>query len=147
MVTPNLFEAAILAGVDPLDDVVADVDAMVDLAGRIHGLGATWVLVKGGHLPGVHAAGSVPAPDRVADVLFDGTDVTVLEQDSGGHPEQPRDRMQPGVGHRRTAGPGSRRPRPPWRGPRPSSTGPEGAAGWDLGQGHGPLDPFGWSRD
>ena len=28
---------------------------MVDMARRIHELGPTWVLVKGGHLPGVES--------------------------------------------------------------------------------------------
>ncbi len=60
VVTPNLFEAAILAGADPHE--VPDVDTMVDLARHIHALGPRWVLVKGGHLPGVHTAGTGSGP-------------------------------------------------------------------------------------
>ncbi|HEY4928115.1 MAG TPA: bifunctional hydroxymethylpyrimidine kinase/phosphomethylpyrimidine kinase [Acidimicrobiales bacterium] len=147
VVTPNLFEAAILAGVDPLDDTGADVDAMADLAARIHRLGATWVLVKGGHLPGVHAAGPGPAPDRVADVLFDGTDVTVLEQD------RVTTRNNHGTGCSLASATaallasGHDVPAAVARAKAFVHQALESAAGWDLGHGHGPLDPFGWSRD
>ncbi len=146
VVTPNLFEAAILAGVDPLDDLGADVDAMADLAARIHRLGATWVLVKGGHLPGVHAAGSGPAPDRVADVLFDGSDVTVLEQD------RVVTRNNHGTGCSLASATaallasGQDVPAAVAGAKAFVHRALEGAAGWDLGHGHGPLDPFGWSR-
>jgi hydroxymethylpyrimidine/phosphomethylpyrimidine kinase len=45
--TPNLAEAAVLAGME-----VADPAAMREAARRIHGLGPEWVLLKGGHLEG-----------------------------------------------------------------------------------------------
>ena len=98
VVTPNLLEAAILAGVEPAGGRPTST-TMVDLAARIHRLGPTWVLVKGGHLPGVHGADGGPAPDRVADVLFDGTDVVVL--DGTGSPPAT------------TTAPGAAWPRPP----------------------------------
>jgi hydroxymethylpyrimidine/phosphomethylpyrimidine kinase len=145
LLTPNLFEAAILAGLKPTEN--ADVAVMVDLATRIHALGPTWVLVKGGHLPGVHASGHGPGPDRVTDVLFDGTDVTVLEHD------RVDTRNNHGTGCSLASATAAL-----------LATGLDvasavgqattfvhralvGAAGWDLGRGHGPLDPFGWSRD
>lgn len=56
VVTPNLAEAAALAG-RPVDDMAA----MHEAARVLHGLGPTWVLVTGGHLTG----------DPV-DLLFDG---------------------------------------------------------------------------
>ncbi len=56
LVTPNLFEASILSGLD-----VNDLDTMKEAAAAIGALGASNVLVKGGHLEG----------DAV-DVLFDG---------------------------------------------------------------------------
>jgi len=62
IVTPNLHEAAILAGQE-----VTDLESMTDAAAAIHELGPSWVLVKGGHLEG----------DAV-DVLFDGHDSHVL---------------------------------------------------------------------
>ncbi len=73
--TPNLWEAALLAGMEPA--AVEDVPGMSTAARRVHAFGPAWVLVKGGHLPGVEAdAGD--APDDVVDVLYDGTDITVL---------------------------------------------------------------------
>ena len=77
LVTPNLWEAALLAGVPASG--VADLDTMVEVARRIHRLGPSWVLVKGGHLPGVEPGSNGEAPDRVADVLFDGREVIVLD--------------------------------------------------------------------
>ncbi len=62
IVTPNLHEAAILAGHE-----VTDLDTMTDAAARIHELGPSWVLIKGGHLEG----------DAI-DVLFDGENSHVL---------------------------------------------------------------------
>jgi hydroxymethylpyrimidine/phosphomethylpyrimidine kinase len=47
LVTPNLDEAAELAGIE-----VRDVDSMLEAAKRIAGLGVAAVLVKGGHLKG-----------------------------------------------------------------------------------------------
>ncbi len=144
VVTPNLFEAAILAGVEPRDDT--DVDTMADLAARIHRLGASWVLVKGGHLPGVHAAGPGPAPDRVADVLFDGTDVTVL-----GH-DRVVTRNNHGTGCSLAAATAALLARGHRVPDAVAGAGDfvhralVGAAHWDLGRGHGPLDPFGWAH-
>ena len=63
MVTPNLDEAAVLAGRD-----VQSLDDMREAARIIHGLGPQNVLVKGGHLPG-----------RAVDVLYDGRDFHLLE--------------------------------------------------------------------
>lgn len=65
VVTPNLFEARTLAGMDSIESV----DDLIEAARRIHDLGPKYVLAKGG----VELAGG----DAV-DVLFDGTDVTVL---------------------------------------------------------------------
>jgi hydroxymethylpyrimidine/phosphomethylpyrimidine kinase len=57
LVTPNLDEAAILAGAE-----VADVAGMRAAARQLVAAGARAALVKGGHLPG----------DELVDVLFDG---------------------------------------------------------------------------
>jgi len=62
VVTPNLHEAAALAEMP-----VGTEEEMEAAARRIHGLGPTWVLVKGGHLKG--------AP---VDLLFDGREVRPL---------------------------------------------------------------------
>jgi hydroxymethylpyrimidine/phosphomethylpyrimidine kinase len=58
IVTPNLFEAGALVGVDEITDLAG----MKDVARSIHSLGPGAVLVKGGHLPG----------DTAIDLLFDG---------------------------------------------------------------------------
>jgi hydroxymethylpyrimidine/phosphomethylpyrimidine kinase len=145
LLTPNLFEAAILAGVEPDPARPADVDAMVDLAVRIHRLGPTWVLVKGGHLPGVHGTDGTTAPDRVADVLFDGTDVTVLEQDRVGTRNNHGTGCSLASATAALLATGLQVPDAVGRAKAFVHAALAGAAGWDLGRGHGPLDPFGWS--
>jgi pyridoxine kinase len=70
VVTPNLFEARTLAGMDE----IASVDDLTEAARRIHarldtGQGRRYVVAKGGV--------ELPGPDAV-DVLFDGEDVTVF---------------------------------------------------------------------
>ena len=65
VITPNLFEAQTLSGMDTLDTV----DDLGEAARRIADLGPKYVVVKGG----VGLAG-----DEAIDVVFDGQDVTVL---------------------------------------------------------------------
>lgn len=65
VVTPNLFEAQTLAGMDALDSV----DDLAEAARRIADLGPRYVVVKGG--AGLRG-------DDAVDVFFDGEDVTVL---------------------------------------------------------------------
>lgn len=65
VVTPNLFEAATLSGMDEL----AGVDDLAEAARRIADLGPRHVVVKGG----VGLSG-----DDAVDVYFDGTGITVL---------------------------------------------------------------------
>jgi len=163
VVTPNLWEAALLAGV-PYSEVQG-IETMIEVAREIHRLGPTWVLVKGGHLPGVEHRpgsqapedrsedpgddrsrdGSNDRPDEVADVLFDGTDVTVLQG--------------PWVDTANTHGTGcslsSAIVAYLARGadvPLAVASAKEfvhnalvGGAQWRLGQGHGPLDHLGWT--
>ncbi|MBY6537413.1 bifunctional hydroxymethylpyrimidine kinase/phosphomethylpyrimidine kinase [Rhodococcus sp. BP-349] len=65
VVTPNLFEAQTLSGMDS----IGSVDDLAEAARRIADLGPRYVVVKGGAgLPG----------DEAVDVLFDGTDVSVF---------------------------------------------------------------------
>jgi pyridoxine kinase len=70
VVTPNLFEARTLAGMDR----IASVEELVEAARRIHAqldtsAGPRYVVAKGG--------AELPGPDAV-DVVFDGQEVTVL---------------------------------------------------------------------
>lgn len=65
VVTPNLFEATVLSG---LEQITTE-EELIDAAKRIHALGPESVVVKGGvDLPG----------DDAVDVLYDGTEVTVF---------------------------------------------------------------------
>jgi hydroxymethylpyrimidine/phosphomethylpyrimidine kinase len=145
IVTPNLWEAAILAGVEPA--TVRDVDDMIELARRIHEFGPTWVLVKGGHLPGVASGDSEPTPDGVADILFDGRHATVL---TGSHIDTPNTHgtgcsLSSAVAAYLAHG---------HEVPTAVASAKEfvhgaltGGAAWRLGRGHGPLDHLGWSGD
>lgn len=66
VVTPNLFEASVLAG---LDSIASEAD-LIEAARRIHALGPQYVVVKGGvELPG----------DEAIDVLYDGEQATVFK--------------------------------------------------------------------
>lgn len=58
LVTPNLDEVRLLVGIDVVDD-----ESQRDAARALHGLGPTWVLVKGGHLR---------TSPTSSDLLFDG---------------------------------------------------------------------------
>lgn len=60
LVTPNLDEVRLLVDVDVVDD-----ESQRAAARALHGLGPTWVLVKGGHLR---------SSPRSPDLLFDGAD-------------------------------------------------------------------------
>jgi hydroxymethylpyrimidine/phosphomethylpyrimidine kinase len=141
--TPNLWEAALLAGVEPAK--VIDLEGMVDAARRIHELGPTWVLVKGGHLPGVDAGSDGPAPDTVADVLFDGTDVTILTDT---HVDTPNTH---GTGCSLSSAItaylafGFDVPTAASAAKAFVHTALEGGADWRLGRGHGPLNHLGWT--
>lgn len=65
VVTPNLFEARTLAGMDRIENL----EDLTEAARRIHALGPRYVLAKGGvELPGEDAV----------DVLFDGEEVTIF---------------------------------------------------------------------
>ncbi|MDV2475933.1 bifunctional hydroxymethylpyrimidine kinase/phosphomethylpyrimidine kinase [Rhodococcus zopfii] len=65
VVTPNLFEAKTLSGMDAIESV----DDLAEAAKRIHDLGPQYVVAKGGvELPGEDAV----------DVFFDGNEMTLL---------------------------------------------------------------------
>ena len=143
--TPNLWEAALLADRTPTG--VEDVETMADLARRIHELGPSWVLVKGGHLPGVESRSGAAPPDRVADVLFDGTTVTVL---LGGHVDTLNTH---GTGCSLSAAiaaylaHGADVPHAVSAAKEFVLGALRGGAQWHLGHGHGPLDHLGWTGE
>jgi hydroxymethylpyrimidine/phosphomethylpyrimidine kinase len=147
LVTPNLWEAALLVDVPAAE--VRDVEAMVELARQIHRLGPTWVLVKGGHLPGVEregaSSGSSHAAAGVPDVLFDGFEVSVL---TGARVETSNTH---GTGCSLSAAivahlaRGTDVPTAVAGAKSYVHDALVGSAGWHLGRGHGPLDHLGWS--
>jgi hydroxymethylpyrimidine/phosphomethylpyrimidine kinase len=141
LVTPNLWEAALLSGIDrwQLDTI----EGMVDAARAIHDTGVRWVLVKGGHGQGVDGSDGAPPPREVVDVLWGEAGPTLVP---GPWVDTRNDHgtgcsLSAAVAARLAAG----------------CTVPEaindakafvsralsGAAGWRLGSGHGPLDHFG----
>jgi hydroxymethylpyrimidine/phosphomethylpyrimidine kinase len=119
---------------------------MADMARQIHRLGPDWVLVKGGHLPGVAYRAGQP-PDQVADVLFDGTTLTVL---TGRRVDTPNTH---GTGCSLSAAiaaclaRGADVPTAVSEAKEFVLTALRGGARWRLGGGHGPLDHFGWTGD
>lgn len=138
VVTPNLSEAAILTG-----SPVGTLDQMREAAVRIGGLGPQWVVVKGGHLD-EGAPGTVGR--RAVDVVWDGATLSEMES--------------PFVGTRNVHGTGCTFSaavaaymalgRPAGEAIASAKTyvhrSIAGGAAWRLGDGHGPLDHFGWSR-
>lgn len=144
VVTPNLWEAALLAGIDPA--TVTDTEDMARVARHLHALGARWVLVKGGHLPGVGVADEhTTPPDTVPDLLFDGHEVTVL---SGSYVPTANVHgsgcsLSAAITARLAAG--CDVPTAVREGKAYVTAAIQGGAGWQLGNGHGPLDHLGWS--
>jgi hydroxymethylpyrimidine/phosphomethylpyrimidine kinase len=131
VVTPNIREAALLAG-----HAVEDVEDMERAARRLADAGAAMVVVKGGHLAGgrspdvVLADGCVQVLDapRVVSANDHGTGCTLSAATAAllalGRP--PLDAVTEA---------------------KAFVTGAlEGSARWHLGAGHGPLDHFGWDR-
>lgn len=141
--TPNLWEAALLAGMSPSGG--HDLGAMTDMARRIHKLGPAFVLVKGGHLPGVASHDPGRPPELVTDLLFDGDEVTPLARP---HVDTPNTH---GTGCSLSAAiaahlaRGAAVPEAVAAGGAFVHAALVGGADWRLGAGHGPLDHFGWS--
>jgi hydroxymethylpyrimidine/phosphomethylpyrimidine kinase len=132
VVTPNLTEAALLAG-----HPVSDVDTMVHAARRLAETGARVVVVKGGHLTG----------GRVPDVvLLDGV-VHVLDE------RRVASGNDHGTGCTLSAATTALLARgvgvfdAVTRAKAFVTKALAGGAGWRLGAGHGPLDHFGWGDD
>jgi hydroxymethylpyrimidine/phosphomethylpyrimidine kinase len=131
--TPNLREAALLAGYD-LEDV-SDVDAMAKVAEHLRQLGAEMVVVKGGHLAGDASADVVAGPGGV--VVIDSVRVQTRNDHGTGCSLSAAIAAQLALGL------------PPVRAIEEAKAyvqrALQGAAGWQLGNGHGPIDHFGWS--
>jgi hydroxymethylpyrimidine/phosphomethylpyrimidine kinase len=143
VVTPNLWEAALLAGMSP--STGHDVEAMTEMARRIQKLGPDWVLVKGGHLPGVASPDPGGPPELVTDVLFDGVEVTLLAR------RHVNTANTHGTGCSLSAAIAAYLARGHEVADAVAAAGAfvhralVGGAAWRLGAGHGPLDHLGWS--
>jgi hydroxymethylpyrimidine kinase/phosphomethylpyrimidine kinase len=138
VVTPNLREAALLCGIDVRD--ISSPDDMLALGRELLALGPRYVLVKGGHF----AASGVDAP--VPDVLLSADDVTVFES-----PRVATDNDH-GTGCSLSAAlcAGLGLGRSVLDATRDAKSfvlaALQGAAGWHLGKGRGPLDHLGWNE-
>jgi hydroxymethylpyrimidine/phosphomethylpyrimidine kinase len=143
--TPNLWEAALLAGVARSE--LHDVDSMIGMARLIHGLGPSWVLVKGGHLPGVDSLDQGAAPRQVADVLFDGEDVTVLRGSRVDTPNTHGTGCSLSSAIAAYLAHGASVPTAVAAAKEFVHGALLGGAGWRLGRGHGPLNHLGWKGE
>ena len=144
LVTPNLWEAALLGGMPAA--ALHGVSTMVEAARRIHRLGPTWVLVKGGHLPGVEPGSAGSAPHHVADVLFDGRDAIVVDgpRVETGNTHGTGCSLSAAIAAQLAHG--ADVPTAVSRAKVFVHDAILGGATWSLGRGHGPLDHLGWSR-
>jgi hydroxymethylpyrimidine/phosphomethylpyrimidine kinase len=130
VVTPNLHEARLLAGMP-----ITDLDGMVEAARKIATAGPRTVVVKGGHLGG----------DRSPDVVLTGGVVETLEV------ERVPTANDHGTGCTLSAGIAAflARGETVLDAIRMSkefvTRAISGSASWELGSGHGPLDHFGWT--
>jgi hydroxymethylpyrimidine/phosphomethylpyrimidine kinase len=139
VVTPNLREASVLSGVNL--DALRSTDDLIEMGRRILNLGATWVLVKGGHA----LEGSATA-DRAPDILigadsvdiFDGPRVTTNNDHGTGCSTAAclAAELAKGKGIHDAV--------------RTTkafvAAALQGGASWHLGHGHGPIDHMGWNR-
>jgi hydroxymethylpyrimidine kinase/phosphomethylpyrimidine kinase len=132
IVTPNLREAAVLTGL-PLAELV-DPAAMTEAAEQIRASGATYVVVKGGHLT-----------RSAHDVVAGPGGVTVLEGErvTTGNDHGTGCSLSAAIAAQLALG----------LDPLPAIAAAKtfvaralaGGASWRLGAGHGPIDHFGWT--
>ena len=130
--TPNLREAAVLGGTAV--EELADLGARIEVAEKIRAAGPAWVVVKGGHLA-----------DSADDVVAgpDGTVVLEGPRVASGNDHGTGCTLSAATAANLALG----RSVPDALAAAKAfvTRALEGAAGWRLGSGHGPLDHFGWS--
>ena len=131
--TPNLREAAVLGGTAV--EELADLGARIEVAEKIRAAGPAWVVVKGGHLA-----------DSADDVVAgpDGTVVLEGPRVASGNDHGTGCTLSAATAANLALG----RSVPDALAAAKAfvTQALEGAAGWRLGTGHGPLDHFGWAR-
>lgn len=133
VVTPNLREAALLAGIDP--ELLTTSEAMAETAEQLLKLGPRMVVLKGGHLHGEVAADVVAGPGGV--VVLDSPRVETTNDHGTGCSLSAAIAAQLALG----ASPLEAVERAKAYVHRALSS----AASWRLGSGHGPIDHFGWT--
>ncbi len=135
VVTPNLREAAVL-GATTVEALEADVDARIEVAEKIRAAGATWVVVKGGHLSR-SADDVVAGPEGVGVVVLAGERVATGNDHGTGCSLSAAIAAHLACGLDVLAAVEAAKAF--------VARALAGAAPWRLGAGHGPLDHFGWS--
>jgi hydroxymethylpyrimidine kinase/phosphomethylpyrimidine kinase len=143
VLTPNLREAAVLCGVDVAS--LDSTDAMAACAEQLRALGATWVVVKGGHLSRLEHAENDDALRSSPDVVAGPRGISVLQAT----------RVPTANDHGTGCSLSASIAAGLALGRDPLSAIEEakayvgrallGASGWRLGAGHGPIDHFGWT--
>jgi hydroxymethylpyrimidine/phosphomethylpyrimidine kinase len=135
--TPNLREAALLCDVGV--EELSTVDQMAAAGRAICGLGARWVLVKGGHFM-EGAATAARAPDVLVSNGYVGLLDAVRIETGNDHGTGCSLASAVAVGLAEGLAPeGAVR-----RAKAFVHRALEGAASWHVGGGHGPIDHFGW---
>ena len=138
VLTPNLRETAVLldVAVDELDSVAA----MTDAGEALRSLGATWVVIKGGHLLSGGVTATL-APDVV--VGPDGVHELTAERITTRNDHGTGCSMSSAIAARLALG------SPTLEAIESAKAfvhaGLIGARAWELGHGHGPIDHMGWS--
>ena len=137
LVTPNLAEAAMLTGRDPGD--LATPENRVAAATELRALGPTTIVLKGGHqAPGDRATGASDlfvGPD--GSVVLSATRVPTGNDHGTGCSLSAAIAANLALGHAPLVA--------VQRAKEFVHRALEGAAGWHLGAGPGPIDHFGWS--
>lgn len=131
VVTPNLHEAAVLAGRRRTD--LDGEEAMGAVAESLRSLGPRWVVVKGGHL-----GGGAGAPDVVAGP--DGIEVLAAERVSTHNDHGTGCTLSAAVAAQLALG--TEPMEAVRRAKRYVQHALAGASDWRLGSGHGPIDHF-----
>lgn len=140
IVTPNLREAAVLCGIDVRD--IKDLDDMVRVGQLLLSYGPRSVLVKGGHFIEISATRN-HAPDILVHAnnvdIFDAPRVTTRNDHGTGCSLSAAIAAGLGLG------------RPLHDATRDAKSfvlaALKGAASWELGRGHGPIDHLGWNGE
>jgi hydroxymethylpyrimidine kinase/phosphomethylpyrimidine kinase len=133
VVTPNLREAAVLGGTSV--DALTELAARIEVAEKLRATGATWVVVKGGHL--TDSADDVVVGPQGPEVLEGARVATGNDHGTGCS-------LSAAIAANLALGlpvPDALRAAKAF-----VARALTGAAGWRLGAGHGPLDHFGWSE-